>query len=487
MEKWHILFPNQLFAPKFLDKKANVLLVEHAKFFADFRYHKKKLLFHKATVNAYADELKKEGFKVSFIKSNDFGKKWLSENIDKRKKYQLSCFDPVDDTLLKDVRKQAESINADLEIRESPCFICSRQYLYEFFRAKKKFSMQQFYISRRKEMNILVKNGRPETGKWSLDAENRKKLPKDITIPKIYTPQQNQYTKSAKEEIEKNFPDNFGSLDDFFYPVKRSDAERWLEDFIENRLENFGPYEDAISKENPFIFHSLLSPLLNTGLLTPEDVVSKAIDHNSQNKIPLNSLEGFIRQVTGWREFMRAVYLLKGKEGKESNFWRFKNKLPDAFYTGTIGIEPIDYLVKRSMKNAYLHHIERLMVMSNFMLLCEIDPKEVYKWFMEIFIDAYEWVMVPNVFGMSQYADGGMITTKPYISSSNYILKMSDFKKGKWCEIWDGLYWRFINKHKKFFAQNPRMKIVLYQIGKMSKQKLNSHLKIANEFLEKYF
>ena len=180
---------------------------------------------------------------------------------------------------------------------------------------------------------------------------------------------------------------------------------------------------------------------------------------------------------------MRAVYILRGQKQKESNFWGLSNKIAHHFYDGSTGIEPVDIVIKRVLKHAYTHHIERLMILGNFMLLCEIDPREVYRWFMELFIDAYEWVMVPNVFGMSQYADGGMITTKPYISSSNYIRKMSDFKAGPWCEIWDSLFWRFIQKHKKVFAQNPRMKIMAVQADRMDKQKMNRYIKKAESYL----
>ena len=214
-------------------------------------------------------------------------------------------------------------------------------------------------------------------------------------------------------------------------------------------------------------------------------LIEKSLEFASQNKIPINSLEGFVRQLIGWREFIRIIYEKEGVIQRNSNYFGFKKKMPKAFYSGETGIEPVDSTIEKLLNHSYLHHIERLMVLGNFMLLCEINPKEIYKWFMELFIDAYDWVMVPNVYGMSQFADGGLMSTKPYISSSNYILKMSDYKKGGWCKVWDGLYWRFLNKHKKLFAQNPRMNMMMKLLEKMDSQKLSAHIKVAEDYLSK--
>ena len=219
-------------------------------------------------------------------------------------------------------------------------------------------------------------------------------------------------------------------------------------------------------------------------MLTPDFVVQKALEHSKQYDIPMNSLEGFIRQIIGWREYVRAVYSLVGRKQRTTNFWGHTRKIPKSFWNATTGIEPIDTVIQRVLDTGYCHHIERLMVVGNFMLLCEFDPDEVYRWFMELFIDSYDWVMVPNVYGMSQYADGGLIVTKPYISSSNYILRMSDFKPGRWCEIWDGLYWHFVHKQRIFFQTNPRLGMMVHQLDRMDKVKLNNHIKVASKFLK---
>jgi len=203
----------------------------------------------------------------------------------------------------------------------------------------------------------------------------------------------------------------------------------------------------------------------------------------AKKKIPINSYEGIIRQIIGWREFIRGVYISKGGVERTKNYWGFTKKMPDSFYTASTGIIPVDDCINKLNDNAYLHHIERLMVVGNFMFLCEINPDDVYKWFMELFIDSYDWVMVPNVYGMSQFADGGLMSTKPYISSSNYIMKMSDYRKGEWQKIWDGLYWRFIYKNQSFFNSNPRLSMMVRTLNKMNTDKLNYHLEVSETFL----
>lgn len=228
-----------------------------------------------------------------------------------------------------------------------------------------------------------------------------------------------------------------------------------------------------------------MSPLINSGLLTPREVVDEGIKYAGDNQIPLNSLEGFIRQIIGWREFFRGVYEVAGTRERTMNFWKFKRKIPSSFWTGTTGIEPLDIVIRKVLKTGYCNHIERLMVIGNFMLLCEFDPDEVYRWFMELFVDAYDWVMVTNVYGMSQFADGGLIATKPYISGSNYLMKMSDFPKGDWQKTWDALFWRFMDVHRDFFLSNPRLGMLVRTFDKMETTKRFSHLETAEKYLVK--
>ena len=229
------------------------------------------------------------------------------------------------------------------------------------------------------------------------------------------------------------------------------------------------------------MFHSVLTPYLNIGLITPKEVVNKIIDYAEHHDIPINSYEGIIRQIIGWREFIRGIYAEDGVKQRTTNFWKFDRSMPSSFYDGTTGIPPIDVTIKKLLKNAYLHHIERLMIMGNFLFLLKINPNHVYRWFMELHIDAYDWVMVPNVYGMSQFSDGGLMSTKPYISGSNYILKMSDYKKGEWCEIWDALYWNFINENRDFFRKNPRTSMMINMYDKKSKEVKTNYIKIEKD------
>jgi deoxyribodipyrimidine photolyase-related protein len=245
----------------------------------------------------------------------------------------------------------------------------------------------------------------------------------------------------------------------------------WLDDFLQKRFKNYGVYQDAIVQGQGTLFHSILTPMLNIGLIQPQDILDRSIQYALQNDIPINSLEGFVRQVLGWREYIRAVYVMKGVDERKKNFFQHTKKIPASYWTGTTGIPPIDDAIKRINESAYAHHIERLMVIGNFMALQEFDPDEVYRWFMEMFIDAYDWVMVPNVYGMSQFADGGIMSTKPYISGSNYIRKMSHYPVGAWCDEWDGLFWRFIDKHRDFFLKNPRLSMMVRTLDKMAPTK----------------
>ena len=223
---------------------------------------------------------------------------------------------------------------------------------------------------------------------------------------------------------------------------------------------------------------------MNIGLITPTDVIERVLKHFENKRIPINSAEGYIRQILGWREFIRGIYQLKGNEQEQSNFWKHDRRLCSSWYNGSTGIAPLDDCINIALKDGYSHHIPRLMVICNLMNLCEIDPKIIYKWFMEMYVDSSDWVMVPNVFGMATFADGGLMSTKPYTCSSNYILKMSNYKKGSWCNIVDGLYWRFIDKHKSFYQSNPRLSFQTSMLEKMDSDRKKQIFQCAETFLE---
>jgi deoxyribodipyrimidine photolyase-related protein len=461
------------------------VLVEEPRYFSEFSFHKKKLIFHRASMKHYQQFLESKHHKVVYLDHVSLtSQNALPDTLNKARISHACLYDPVDHVLNHRLQDQLSCAHITSDFLQNPMFLCTEEDLHNELGGKKHYAMSSFYSTQRKRFNLLIENGKPIGGKWSFDADNRRPLPSNIKVPNIKHPRTDKITNDAIRYINDHFPDNPGAADEFFYPVTHRAAANWLNDFIENRLALFGPYEDAISVQERFLFHSVLSPLLNSGLLTPNQILDKVMAYSQMHEVPLSSLEGFIRQVIGWREFIRGVYLLEGPSQAQSNFWTFKRKLPCSFYTAQTGIPPVDTVIRGVLQNAYAHHIERLMILGNFMLLCEIKPADIYRWFSELFIDAYEWVMIPNIFGMSQYADGGRMTTKPYISGSNYIRKMSDFKVGPWCDIWDSLFWRFIHKHKKVFAANPRMKFMAVQVDRMDMNKLDHYISTAEIFLK---
>ena len=392
---------------------------------------------------------------------------------------------PDDNYLLNRINQLVDEHNVSIKIFDNPQFLNTILELDSFFKNKeKKFFQTSFYITQRKKMKILLnEDDKPVGDKWSFDTDNRKKYPKGKIAPKINFPIKDTNYKEAKKYVNKYYENNYGNINEQInYPCTHSSAKKWLEQFIKFRFKEFGDYEDAVMVDETFLNHSALSPMLNIGLITPNEVISEVLKH--KNDIPINSLEGFIRQIIGWREFIRGIYHYKGVQQRNSNFFDFNRKIPKSFYDGSTGVFPFDNCVKKVLQNAYSNHIERLMILGNFMLLCEINPNDIYKWFMELYVDAYDWVMVPNIYGMSQFSDGGLMSSKPYISSSNYIKKMSDYKNGPWSKIWDALYWRFIDKHRQKLAKNIRMKFMINLFDKMDDEKKNLHISTANTFLK---
>ncbi len=369
-----------------------------------------------------------------------------------------------------------------LTVLEDPHFLTPPAEIAAFVAGRERLFFTDFYIRQRKRLNVLLTpDGKPVGGRWSFDTENRKKLPKAIHPPAPAMPPENAFVRGARAYVREAFPDAPGRDAPFFYPTSAADARVWLADFLEHRFADFGSYEDAISTRERVLFHSVLTPALNIGLLSPREVADAALAHG--DRVPMNSLEGFVRQVIGWREFVRLVYRTRGRRQRTRNYWSHHRPMPAAFYSGETGADPVDHVIRGVLETAYCHYIERLMILGNFMLLCDLAPDGVCQWFMELFIDAYDWVMVPNVYGMSQFADGGGMTTKPYISGSSYMLKMSDCEQGPWCAVWDALYWRFVDRHADFFRSNARMAVMVGMRDRMG-SKLTEHLRVADTFLE---
>jgi deoxyribodipyrimidine photolyase-related protein len=480
-----IVFPHQLFENNpCLDKHRRVFILEDDLFFTQLPFHKLKLMLHHATMHYYEDFLKFKNYRVTYIDQasyhglEDFIKKDLANESVK----SIHFCDPVDYLLRKRLFRFAAKYGLEIHEYESPNFINSRQDNEELLQDKERFFLADFYKSQRKKLNILVENGKPVGGKWSYDSENRKALPKGKHVDSPLQLGSNSYVLKAKEYVEKNFPNNPGKTDHFVYPITFEDGRVFLEHFIDYRLSAFGMYQDAFSDDFPFVYHSVISASMNIGIIQPDYVVDKILQAYQSSNYSLASVEGFLRQIIGWREFVRAVYEKKGSFQRTHNFWGFSQKIKPLEHSP---IGALQKTLKKLENFAYAHHIERLMLLGNYFLLTETHPDQVYRFFMIYSIDSYDWVMVPNVYGMSQFSDGGLMTTKPYISSTNYLKKQGLEIDPTWKGIWDALYWNFLEKHRTFFEKNPRLKAQLYHLDGMSSEKLEKHLSIAESHLLK--
>lgn len=487
-----VIYPHQLFKTHpALGAKSFVYLVEDPLYFTQYKFHVQKIILHRASMKAYAARLEKAGHQVRYVEyhelsqSRDIGTILQRDNVT-----SVTVCDVTDDWLERRLTEGCKAHGIALTIIDTPLFLTSRDELERYKKetaGRKTFLMKHFYEWQRKRLNILIdENGRPTGGAWSFDTENRKKIPTKLPVPSDPAPGRfaNAFIEEAKAYQEAHFAKNYGTADMFWYPVTHEQAEIWLAEFIAERLTQFGPYEDAMTTRGRTLFHSVLSPLINIGLLTPKQVVDAVLEAHVTEQFPLPSLEGFIRQVIGWREYIRAVYVFEGRAIRTKNYFAATRKVPETLWTGTTGLVPLDDTITSVLETAYAHHIPRLMVMGNYMTLCGFEPDHVYQWFMELFIDAYDWVMVPNVYSMALYADGGTITTKPYISGSRYILSMSDYPKSEWCEVWDALFWNFIHTHYAKLKIEARLSMMTMMLDKMDKDRKSALLKKADEFLK---
>ena len=487
-----VIFGNQLFDPKILKAHncKTVFMAEDLGLCTYEKHHKLKIYLFLCAMREYRDELELNYIKVHYLKLDQREKNLsyatsLKNFVINNQIKMVNFFEIEDKPLESEIIEKLDKEKIAYKVHYSPMFMFSRQEFHEAVKDKKKFRMSSFYQLGRKKFNILLdENKKPIGGKWSFDEDNRKKIPKNTIIPEIPKNPQSNHHEAVINIIENNFPSHHGSLKNIWFPVTRKSALRQLEFFLKQRLENFGHYEDAMLEGKNFLFHSCLSASMNIGLLTPYEVINKILFFAKQNSTPLNSVEGLIRQILGWREFIRGVYQEKGEYQQNQNYWHHKNGLSSSWYDGSTGIVPLDDCIRTALDDGYSHHIPRLMVISNLMNLCEIDPKNIYTWFMEMYIDSSDWVMTPNVFGMATYADGGLMSTKPYTCGSNYILKMSNYKKGSWCDVLDGLYWRFMKKNRKFYESNPRLSVLVRSLDRMDPDRKILIFEKAEQFIE---
>lgn len=493
-----IILPNQLFENnELLLKYKKIYIYEHPIHFTLFSYHKLKIVLMRSSMKYYVDFIKKKY--GSTIKYYEY---W--ENIEDifrtNKNKQLHLYDPIDHTIIQNFADLSKKYLVELVIHESPNFMCSKKILKQYIKEKNIIKHSSFYKWCRVKFNILMNDDKPIGNVWSYDSKNRLPFPHNFEINDTVKKTNNKYIIEAKKYVDKHFKNNNGNYDFFYLPITHEDAKIHFKNFLKNKLECFGPYQDAVSQNNIFGCHSVLSPLINIGLLNPDYIIKKTMEYYNKYNSKIESVEGFIRQIF-WREYVMFIYIFYDNEFNNKNYFNNQKKISNDWYNATTQIKPIDDLINKVSKYGYLHHIERLMYIGNFMLISNIHPNDVYEWFMSFFIDAISpWVMKPNVYGMSQFSTGPFMMNRPYFSSSNYIQKMSSYKKKinfypaiilenkkyEWFELWDGLYYNFINKNNKKLSKNYFTANLVNLWNKKDTSSKNKILNLAKKYLDKY-
>jgi deoxyribodipyrimidine photolyase-related protein len=460
-----------------VDKRESVVLMAESLARArKLRYHKQKLVLVWSAMRHFAEELRKNGYEVDYYESQPNLRKALRSHRKKYKTGRLRLMDSAEFGVSTRLAESARSEGFEVEITPNNLFLSDKGEFARDTKGKKTLLMESFYRKMRRKTGLLMDGEGPEGGRWNYDRENRERPPKDHVFPEVALFEPDETTRKVIDFVQRRFPKHWGSMDGFGWPVTRAGAKRFLKDFLDHRLDLFGPYEDAIVSGESTLYHSLLSPLINLGLLTPLEVCRAAEQRYRKKRARLNSVEGFIRQIIGWREFIYQVYHLEMPEYMESNFFGADLPLPEFYWSGETDMYCVSDAIGALHRNGINHHIQRLMITGNFALLAGINPQEVNRWYELAYIDAYEWVVSPNVLGMALYADGGLLATKPYASSANYINKMSDCcnrckydrrkATGDDACPFNSLYWDFVARNRKHFKKNPRMNMILSLLSK---------------------
>lgn len=482
----HLILGDQLFPQSHWKLKGPVFMAEDYELCTHFKYHKHKIIFFLASMRQFASELEEQKVDLEYSKLEKKQKPFIDRLeawLKKKKITELHGFEIDDEFFETRVVALCRELKITLKLSPTPKFLTTRDEFKAYLADTKKPFMKVFYERQRKKTGMLMDpKGKPLGGKFSFDEDNRKKLPKDLTPPALKKIETSVIVEDVKRLVDEHFKDHPGDSKNFWLATSREDAKLLAADFFKKRLELFGDYEDALTPEHDYVFHSVLSPYMNNGFLPPE-LLLKQVPKLLEKDMPLNSIEGFVRQVMGWREFINGIYRNFNRQQAGSNFFKHERLLTRDWYQGTTGIDVLDDVIKKSDRLGFAHHIERLMVVSNIMLMSEIHPHEVYRYFMEMYVDSADWVMGPNVWGMGQFSDGGIFATKPYLCGSNYIRKMSHYKEGPWCDVMDGLYWRFMEKHREFFAKNMRMGAALGTLDKMDPARRKKIFGAAEKFI----
>jgi deoxyribodipyrimidine photolyase-related protein len=486
-----VVLGDQLLPPHEVGLRAGsvVFMAEDRELCTRIRHHQQKLTLFIAAMRGYRDALRERRCIVAYHELGDAPSSSFEDKLLQGLR-NFGCDEvrhcEIDDDFMEQ-RLAAFAQRHALKriVATSPKFLGDGGYFDELGNDARP-RMVDFYRRQRRRLNVLLTPaGKPVGGRWSFDSDNRRRLPIKLRPPAVEWPQQEPHVRAVQQLVKREFAGHPGNADDFWLPSTRSGALRWLDDFLVRRFHEFGPYEDAISSSSATLYHSVLSPVLNLGLVTPREVLDRALAFASEHAVPLQSVEGFVRQLIGWREFVRGVYRRFGRAEESANFWGHERTLTAHWYDATTGVEPLDDTIRTVARLGWSHHITRLMIVGNLMTLAEIEPRAAHRWFMEHYVDSADWVMGPNVYGMGIYSDGGVFATKPYLCSSNYLRKLSDYPPGPWCDVVDGLYWRFIAKHERFFAAQPRLAQAARALARLDATRRARITAAAEDFLER--
>ena len=484
----------QISSLKTCDKSADVILMCEVMNEANYvKHHKKKIAFLFSAMRHFANSLEADGYNVRYTKLGDANNSGSFAGEIARVKQEQN-FKKIIVTHPGEYRVLQELKSVGAEILEDDRFLCNSHEFAEWADSRKQVTMEYFYREMRKKYNILMEAGNPIGGKWNYDLQNRKPPKGGLDVPKTYTSKPDEITREVLELVAEKFADHFGDLQNFHFAVTREQALDALQKFIKERLVNFGDYQDAMVEGEPWMYHSHISFYLNCGLLRPMECVNAAEQAYHENNAPLNAVEGFIRQIIGWREFVRGIYWLKMPEYAQENFFDATRNLPEFYWSADTKMNCLKQCVRETKENAYAHHIQRLMVLGNFALIAGIEPAQVNEWFLIVYADAYEWVELPNVSGMILFADGGYLASKPYAAGGAYINKMSDYckncaykvtqKNGEDACPFNYLYWDFLARNRDKLASNHRIGMMYKTYDRMDDEKKKAIADDSQKFLD---
>jgi len=476
-----------------------VLMVEARAETTHVPHHKQKIVLVLSAMRHFADTLRDAGVAVDYVRLDDphntgFFSSELQRALTRHNVDRIVMTEPGEWWVWNMITDWRDEAGIPFTIRPDDRFLCSKDEFRQWAKNRKSLRNEYFYRMMRKKTGWLMNGDQPEGGKWNYDQQNRKALPDSVPIPTGVWFSPDEITQAIIQTVRERYGDHFGELGTFKWGVTRAEALQVLDDFLLTRLPYFGDYQDAIKLDAPYLFHSTLSPYLNLGLLTAREVCETALKAYQTGNIPLSSIEGFLRQILGWREFVRGVYWLKMPEYAQTNALNAHRPLPAFYWTGKTALHCLQAVIRDTSSNAYAHHIQRLMVTGNFALLTGISPVEVERWYRAVYADAYDWVELPNTHGMALFADGGVMASKPYAASGAYIHRMSDYcesctfdptlKVGEHACPFNYLYWYFLWVNKPSLQSNPRMALSYHNLGKMGEDKLEGMITQAEAFLQ---